>query len=420
MNREKPTLDEVHDRVRADEADKWDVLTPRCELTLHDGRLLLPENTGVCERKELTPTSWATMQLCQRLGIPTAYFRRCPAQMRDAQANYWLQHGSAASNGSSNGNNGNGHADVTRGGKWLLRANGKTLRGVLSEHYSRLDNTHLLDSLRPMLNGHYQVDWFGLSDEALHLRVIDPRLTREVLPDDALSVGIHLSNSEVGLRAVTVDALVYRLVCTNGLIRLVRGKSLLKQRHIHIAQPRFVVALEEAVSQALQTASGFVEQMRRTTQQPIDDIEKVLEKLGERHSLSANTQEAAKRSLLAERHEQQNTVYGLVNGLTRAAQTLPDENRYDLEVLAGRLADGGLNALLNGAPKRRKGSVKHPLDGHGDENQGSWHGKIAPSDNTEEEDDVAWSPVEMAARMFEAEIVSVVPHRRVASGEVRR
>ena len=55
--------------------------------------------------------------------------------------------------------------------------------------------------------------------EALHLRVVHHTRYREVLPDDTLTVGIHISNGEVGRRSVRVDAVVYRLVCTNGLIR---------------------------------------------------------------------------------------------------------------------------------------------------------------------------------------------------------
>ena len=107
----------------------------------------------------------------------------------------------------------------------MLRAKAENLRAVLSERYSPLDNATLLDELRVLLPDSYRVDWFGLQDESLHLRVVDPARTRELLPDDALTVGIHLVNSEVGMRSVTVDALVYRLVCTNGLIRLVKGQK---------------------------------------------------------------------------------------------------------------------------------------------------------------------------------------------------
>ena len=387
MNRETSkrtlSLDEVHERVRADAQGHWDTTVPRHELLMQDGHLLLPHNGSNGHPDSLRPTPWATAQLCQRLNVPTSYFRRCPAELQDAQANHWLRRGRETNGESANGEahgdsqghtngdrNGssNGHGKGSSPERWLLRADDSMLRGVLSEHYSPLDNTQLMDSLRPLFNGHYRVEWFGLSDEALHLRVIDPSLTRDVLPDDALSAGVHLSNSEVGRRAVTVDACIYRLVCSNGLVALVRGKSLLRQRHIHVSQPRFQVALEEAVAQGVQTATSFVEQMKRATQEPVRDVEKALERLGIRMGLSQGVLDAARRSMLSERPDQQSTLYGLVNGLTRAAQSLPAEDRYDLEVLAGRLAETGLKSLdADGPPRSRRSTRRGEADADADD-----------------------------------------------------
>ena len=232
------SLDQAREWVRADDDGKWDTTVPRQGLQLCDGRLTWPHQK---EEQPLSLTTWASGQLCARLGIPAPYFRKCPLDLQDAQANHWLQHG-----------------PQKHGEKWLLRAKDESLRAVLSERYSPLDNATLLDELQMLLPDSYRVDWFGLQDESLHLRVVDPARTRELLPDDALTVGIHLVNSEVGMRSVTVDALVYRLVCTNGLIRLVKGKSLLRQRHLHVSQHRFVGALGEAIDQAMKESEKFL------------------------------------------------------------------------------------------------------------------------------------------------------------------
>ncbi len=370
-------LDEAHDQVAADGCGKWDLVAKREDITLKDGLVALSPNG---DEKRLTPTSWATGQLCARLGIPTSYFRKCPTILQDVQANFWLKDANSASGGQSD--------------RWFLRAKDDTLRAVLSDRYSPLDNTTLMECLRPMLDARYRVDWFGLSDESLHLRIIDPQRTREVLPDDALSVGIHLTNSEVGFRSVTVDSLVYRLVCTNGLIRMVKGKSLLRQRHIHLAQPRFVAALEEALQNALCEADGFIEQLRCTTTQPVPDVENTLNRLAEHHSLSETTRQAMFASLLQEPFGQSETVYGLVNALTNAAQRLPDENRYDLEVLAGHLAQHGVAGY---APRQ-------------DEKPPKGRRSEADHDSGEFKDPEKWSPVEAAREMFEAQVMGRIPH----------
>jgi hypothetical protein len=358
------TLEQAGDAVQADDTDKWDITVRRNELLLKDGHLAFPA-AGRGEETRMALSPWATGQLCMRLGIPVAYFRKCPTILQDQQTNYWLRH--QEKNGQNedgyrhNGyeRNGHGHhSDAHRSRssgarsndpQWFLRAKHNTIRAVLTEHYSPLDNALLMESLMPMLGNRYAVDWCALSPESLHLRLIDPRRTREILPNDALTVGVHIANSEVGFRSVTVDALVYRLVCSNGMVRLVKGKSLLRQRHIHLDRSRFRAALEEAVSDAFLTADGFIDELRRKTQQLVPDVEETIERLGERWKLSELVQEGIKSALARDVPQHQESLYGLVNAFTATAQQLSDEARYDLEVLAGRLAEHGVAAY---APRR--------------------------------------------------------------------
>lgn len=244
-------FDDAHELVRQDDGGKWDVTVERRDLTWREGHLTWPQESGeLC----MSPSTWATGQLCARLGIPTPYFRKCPSALQEAQANHWLRHG-----------------PHKLGEKWLLRARESQLRAVLSERYNPLDNTMLLDEVRLLLPERYCVDWLGLAEENLHLRVVDPTRRRDVLPDDGLMAGLHLSNSEVGFRSVTVDALVYRLVCSNGLVRLVNGKSLLRQRHLHISESRFAGALAEAIDQELKESERFLEQMQVATRTPVSE-----------------------------------------------------------------------------------------------------------------------------------------------------
>jgi len=362
----------VHERVRKDALDKWDALTPRAQIRLHGGRLWFPEAAQSDFAASLKPTPWATAQFCQRLGIPAGYFRKCPSKLQDLQFNHWIRQPSKgraepeeeyedplapertdeeappeeASPEAARFDGPNEEADgpppsETYSEPWLLRMKGDVLRGVLSSRYARLDHDLLLDCLTPLVPQGFAVDWFSLDDGGLHLRLVDPRKPQSVLAGDDLLCGLHLANSEVGRRAVTVDALVYRLVCQNGLIRLVKGKSLLYRRHVHFSAPQFKEALEGAVLGALDEAGRFVEQIREAARTPVPDVAAVLELLGRQEALSKNFLEAAERSLRSERAGQQETVWGLANGLTQAAQALPPDDRYAVEALAGRLIEHG-------------------------------------------------------------------------------
>jgi len=355
--------------VRKDALDKWDALTPRAQIRLHGGRLWFPKAAQSDFAASLRPTPWATAQFCQRLGIPAGYFRRCPARLQDLQFNHWIRQPSQGQEEAPDAGEDDPLApertdeeappeetppEVVRfdgltgdldgllpSDPWLLRMKGDVLRGVLSSRYARLDHDLLLDCLAPLVPQGFAVDWFALDDHGLHLRLVDPRTPRSVLAGDDLLCGVHVANSEVGRRAVTVDALVYRLVCQNGLIRRVKGRSLLHQRHVHLSAPRFREALEGAVLGALEEAGRFVEQIRAAARTPVPDVPAVLALLGRQEALSRSFLEAVERSLKSEPVCQQETVWGLANGLTQAGQGLAPDGRYAVEALAGRLIEHG-------------------------------------------------------------------------------
>ncbi len=347
--------------IEEDARLQWDQNALCADLLMKDGALVVCSSNE--EEVRLRPTRWALGQMCARLGIPAAYFAACPPVLQDVQANYWLKSGpspvvrradrtaNAYEPGAAHPPRPE-HRDASKE-SWLLRASGDRLRAVLSSTYSPLDNTLLMETLAPMIDSRLRVDWFALSDEALHLRIVDPAKTRDVLPGDGLSIGVHISNSEVGARALCVDALVYRLICSNGLIALVKGQNLLKRRHVHMAPPRFKAALEEAVESAFATAEGFLEQLGSTARQAVPDPEDAIEKLGEKWGLSEPVREAAKVALWREETTVRYSAYGLVNAFTGVAQLLGDDKRYDLEVLAGQLAQGGVPAFAL-APREKQ------------------------------------------------------------------
>jgi hypothetical protein len=387
------SFEQVRARVQSDDRGKWDIVLPRSEVLMRNGKIIFPDCKAYESEDGIIPSPWATGQICGRLNIPTGYFRRCPAHLQDAQFNHWNAKGKnhlrstsiesedapAASDypesngychpderfdaesfntvafnhtepegyqhgwprGSSNGHRfQNGiYAGAEKCDNWLLRAKGESLRAVLTDRYTPLDNRTLLDCLFRTLPSHLEVQWLALDDESFHLRIVDPTLGREVFPDDRLTAGIHIANSEVGRRSVTVDALVYRMVCTNGLIKLVKGKSLLQQRHVAVSPPHFVALLRQGMSQALSTANAFLSQMERATAIEIGDVEAEMKSLMQHHHLSQGFVEQVKAALQRERSDQQEMVFGLTNALTAAAQSLHAEARYDVECLAGRILE---------------------------------------------------------------------------------
>ena len=104
----------------------------------------------------------------------------------------------------------------------MVRTLDGTARAFLSNSYRRIDNFDIAQTVLPILNEIFDVvnpqNSFEVTDERLYLKVVNPRLTTEVSVGDVVQAGILITNSEVGLGSLTIQPLVYRLVCSNGMI----------------------------------------------------------------------------------------------------------------------------------------------------------------------------------------------------------
>jgi hypothetical protein len=114
-------------------------------------------------------------------------------------------------------------------------------RAVLSDRYRRIDNFELAHAVLPIIGQipDVQVKSCDVTETRMYIKVVAP-LTQvnlqdliepgkhQFLPDgnpDYVQAGFVITNSEVGNGALSIEDMIYRLVCTNGLII---GKSLRK------------------------------------------------------------------------------------------------------------------------------------------------------------------------------------------------
>ena len=102
----------------------------------------------------------------------------------------------------------------------MLRTLDGTARAFLSDKYRRIDNYEICHAVLPIIATipDARIESCEVTDERLYLKVVNPRLETDVTPGDTVQSGMIITNSEVGLGSVTVQPLVYRLVCTNGMV----------------------------------------------------------------------------------------------------------------------------------------------------------------------------------------------------------
>ena len=102
----------------------------------------------------------------------------------------------------------------------MVRTLDGTARAFLSKKYRRIDNIKIAEAVLPIIADmpDAKVESCEVTDERLYIKVVNPRLTTEVVPGDIVQSGIMITNSEVGLGSMTIQPLIYRLVCSNGMV----------------------------------------------------------------------------------------------------------------------------------------------------------------------------------------------------------
>lgn len=111
---------------------------------------------------------------------------------------------------------------------WLYRAKDRRMlrtldgeaRAFLSDRYKRIDNYDIAQATLPIIMEIPDVKFVScnLTPGKMYIKAINPRLFDNVVPGDTVQAGIIISNSEVGLGAVNIQPLIYRLVCENGMV----------------------------------------------------------------------------------------------------------------------------------------------------------------------------------------------------------
>ena len=154
-------------------------------------------------------------QIAYQTGIPYKYYSRMQSEDPDLltrNVNTWFQ-----------------KEPQTR----MVRTLDGTARAFLSDRYRRIDHAEIAEAVLPMIGDmpDATVESCQLTDKRMYIKVLNPRVQTEIVPGDVVQSGLLISNSEVGFGSVSVMPLVYRLVCSNGMIAADSGR-----RKFHIGR----------------------------------------------------------------------------------------------------------------------------------------------------------------------------------------
>ncbi|MBE9060344.1 DUF932 domain-containing protein [cf. Phormidesmis sp. LEGE 11477] len=319
------TLTEMAQALETQQALKKDYVADTRALEMTPaGQLAIANNTT----QTFDVTSNAHRQIGDRIGIPAKYYNRmltkAPELLR-ANVNHWFQ---------------------TNPEQRMIRTLGESARAFLSRRYRRLDNFDLAEAVLPTLlqmEG-AQVMSCELTETRMYLKVVTAKVQADVKVGDPVQAGVCISNSEIGMGALRVEPLVYRLVCTNGMVtpdRSARNRfthlgraaadtpdayELFSDQTLAADNAAFFLKVQDLVRDAVDRTKfeALVAQMRATTEHRIEgNPVKAVELLSNKFKLQQSESSGVLQHLIQGGDLSQ---WGLLNAVTRTAQ---DVESYD-------------------------------------------------------------------------------------------
>jgi hypothetical protein len=219
-----------------------------------------------------------------------------------------------------------------------------TLRALLSEQYTIVNNVWFLSVLEKAIPGGVVSHWNGDAD-SIYGNVLIPDTIRAEQDSDfggMLSVG----NSEIGTRRISSLPSVFRAICMNGCIwDQESGKGINK---VHRGKVDFD-ALENLIVENLQAQipllSGGIDLVLGLRafgcgETPLPNL---LAQTAADYSLSKKQVAAVQEGWNVERQllgpNEAATAYGLLNAITRAGQTLDNDQWVRFDTIGGEFAN---------------------------------------------------------------------------------
>ena len=311
------TIQDLLQELKRQQEEKRDYISPAAALQLKsDGRTIVMRN------REFETTGLFHRQVAASLSIPAKYYDKMQQEKPALLAhnvNEWL-------------------SDKEQ--NYMVRSLGNTARALLSDHYRRIDNLEVASAVLPLFAG-MEIMSAEVTETKLYLKVVSNRIEAKCV-GDVVQAGVAISNSEVGLGAVSVLPLVYTLRCQNGLIvnslaerkthlgRAVKGLedfAILSDETKEAEDKAFLLKLKDIVSSILDEThfAQIVGTLEKSSEAKITGkVQDVVELTSRSYSLNDGEQEDVLKYLI---EGGDLSKYGLCNAITRASQNVGSYDR---------------------------------------------------------------------------------------------
>lgn len=200
MNVNGKSLVELAQELQRQAAIKKDFLAPTNQvgyLVADNGSTALALNGAAFE-----VTNHAHRQISEWAGIPAKYYDRMRTEaprLLENNVQHWFKENPTPR---------------------LIRTLDGNARAFLSDKYQRVDNDQVAEAALGVIleSGSFEVVSANVTDQRLYIQASIKTLEAEVKQGDPVRAGLIISNGELGNGAIDIQPMIYRLVCTNGMV----------------------------------------------------------------------------------------------------------------------------------------------------------------------------------------------------------
>lgn len=337
--------------INIDDRNKADFTVSGSKIEFTNRRTLaLPSKDGTVEYGFSPPAFEA---FCGLLDIPAKYLSSCPIVGRGSQQDQI-----------------NERLSGRLAEEFLIRVRNNnteeglkgSVRTVLKADYSLFDNRHMVASVQRSLReigGDFTLVSTNAQDpksleHSLHIRVTRTGGFDVMNSGDAHNMGFHAVGSEVGNEDTSVSSLVWRRVCSNGMMGWAEG-DILKQRHRNIQQHELAALMQEAIDASIRQEEGVKLMLEQSMSVTIENPRAYIEMVGARRMRLPDGFIAAVwetfESDMRQSGQQTATRFSVAQAFTRAAQALPVVERVKVESRVGKFLLGTGENKLDSPPQ---------------------------------------------------------------------
>ena len=250
----------------------------------------------------------AQQEISNRLGIPITYLRKCPSDIQAMNMNYWVER--------------------ERNDELFFRFDGNDVRAVFTPRYRPVDNVEVLRKLTSLEFGLETKVQVSMDHAFMQLNIPDAHRTFSV-NEDKLTPGISITNSEVGIAALTMSAFYLRLVCANGLI----SKTQVAAAYRHVSL-KILSEFPQVLSRLSYELDRQKDKFRISLESRTDNPLSTIDSFNRQFQLSREEKKAVE---WAWPFEAGDTMFNILNTYTKAAQYngLSAHSSYRLQKVGG-------------------------------------------------------------------------------------